>query len=328
MDQVIKLLSGGNQQKVLVSRWLLTTPDILILDEPTRGIDVGAKAEIHRLMCKLAQEGKAIIMISSELPEILGMSDRILVMHEGTADRQVRTQGCHTRKTSMRAATGDVYHCRISTLSTIGEPEACKVANYGVAPKLRESTAQYGILSSGSMLIVLILLGMFIIMTFHRIAGFLQPRNLLNVVRQISVVGLIAIGVTMIIITRRHRPVSRLGAGPGRRGRGQPRSAARLAGAKFPGLELPLIVPILAALAVGGLCGTINGTLIARFKIPPFIATLGMMTVARGFALIYSDRPVSGLTRSYNFIGQGEILGHPGAGHHPRGNRRRCAFAY
>jgi len=105
MDQLIKLLSGGNQQKVLVSRWLLTVPDILILDEPTRGIDVGAKSEIHRLMCKLAQEGKAIVMISSELPEILGMSDRVLVMHEGRVggvfDRKDATQ-----ETIMRAATG------------------------------------------------------------------------------------------------------------------------------------------------------------------------------------------------------------------------------
>ena len=83
LDQLIMNLSGGNQQKVLLARWLMSEPDILILDEPTRGIDVGAKAEIHRLMSKLAQEGKAIIMISSEMPEILGMSDRIMVMHEG-----------------------------------------------------------------------------------------------------------------------------------------------------------------------------------------------------------------------------------------------------
>ena len=76
--------AGGNQQKVLVGRWLLTDPDILIVDEPTRGIDVGAKAEIHSLITKLAGEGKAIIMISSELPEVMGMSDRIVVMHEGT----------------------------------------------------------------------------------------------------------------------------------------------------------------------------------------------------------------------------------------------------
>ncbi|MBV8378799.1 MAG: sugar ABC transporter ATP-binding protein [Verrucomicrobia bacterium] len=81
--QIIKNLSGGNQQKVLIARWLLTEPDLLILDEPTRGIDVGAKSEIYRLMTEFVRSGKAIIMISSELPEVLGMSDRIMVMHEG-----------------------------------------------------------------------------------------------------------------------------------------------------------------------------------------------------------------------------------------------------
>jgi inositol transport system ATP-binding protein len=105
MDQLIKFLSGGNQQKVLVSRWLLTSPDILILDEPTRGIDVGAKAEIHKLMSKLAQDGKAIIMISSELPEILGMSDRILVMHEGRVGGIFERKDA-TQESIMQAATG------------------------------------------------------------------------------------------------------------------------------------------------------------------------------------------------------------------------------
>ncbi|MFQ8434030.1 sugar ABC transporter ATP-binding protein [Amaricoccus sp. W119] len=92
----IENLSGGNQQKVLIARWLLTKPRILILDEPTRGIDVGAKAEIHRLISRLAGEGVAVIMISSELPEVLGMSDRVMVMHEGHAtgilDRSEATQ--------------------------------------------------------------------------------------------------------------------------------------------------------------------------------------------------------------------------------------------
>jgi inositol transport system ATP-binding protein len=83
MGEIIQNLSGGNQQKVLVGRWLLTNPKILILDEPTRGIDVGAKAEIHRLVSELASQGVAILMISSEMPEVLGMSDRIMVMHEG-----------------------------------------------------------------------------------------------------------------------------------------------------------------------------------------------------------------------------------------------------
>jgi inositol transport system ATP-binding protein len=83
MDEIIQNLSGGNQQKVLVGRWLLTNPRILILDEPTRGIDVGAKAEIHRLVSELAGTGVAILMISSEMPEVLGMSDRVVVMHGG-----------------------------------------------------------------------------------------------------------------------------------------------------------------------------------------------------------------------------------------------------
>ncbi|AZO07957.1 sugar ABC transporter ATP-binding protein [Mesorhizobium sp. M3A.F.Ca.ET.080.04.2.1] len=83
MRQPIVYLSGGNQQKVLIGRWLLTNPKILILDEPTRGVDVGAKAEIHSLISRLAGSGAAVVMISSELPEVLGMSDRIMVVHAG-----------------------------------------------------------------------------------------------------------------------------------------------------------------------------------------------------------------------------------------------------
>ncbi|HEY2932892.1 MAG TPA: sugar ABC transporter ATP-binding protein [Acidobacteriota bacterium] len=92
----VATLSGGNQQKVALSRWLATKPSVLVLDEPTQGIDVGAKAEIHSLMVELAAQGLAILMISSELPEILGMSDRIAVMHAGTIsgilDRAEATQ--------------------------------------------------------------------------------------------------------------------------------------------------------------------------------------------------------------------------------------------
>jgi ABC-type sugar transport system ATPase subunit len=82
-DQLAMNLSGGNQQKVVLAKWLARNADIMIFDEPTRGIDVGTKYEIYLLINRLADEGKAIIMISSELPEILGMSDRIIVMHEG-----------------------------------------------------------------------------------------------------------------------------------------------------------------------------------------------------------------------------------------------------
>jgi inositol transport system ATP-binding protein len=83
LDERIENLSGGNQQKVLLGRCLLLRPKLLILDEPTRGVDVGAKAEIHQLIARLVAGGTAVLMISSELPEILGMSHRIMVMHEG-----------------------------------------------------------------------------------------------------------------------------------------------------------------------------------------------------------------------------------------------------
>ena len=81
-------MSGGNQQKVVIAKWLATNPKLLIIDEPTRGIDVGTKAEVHRLLSELAGQGMAILMISSELPEVLGMADRVLVVCEGriTAD--------------------------------------------------------------------------------------------------------------------------------------------------------------------------------------------------------------------------------------------------
>ncbi len=83
LTQGVQYLSGGNQQRVVIAKWLATTPKILIVDEPTRGIDVGAKAEMHSLLSDLARQGVSIIMVSSELPEVLAMSDRILVMHEG-----------------------------------------------------------------------------------------------------------------------------------------------------------------------------------------------------------------------------------------------------
>ena len=101
----VSTLSGGNQQKVVIAKWLLGDLNVLILDEPTRGIDVGSKSEIHRLMSELAQQGLAIIMISSELPEILGMSDRVLVMHEGEATGEISRKDA-SQEAIMTLATG------------------------------------------------------------------------------------------------------------------------------------------------------------------------------------------------------------------------------
>ena len=107
VDQLVVNLSGGNQQKVVLAKWLVRNCDILIFDEPTRGIDVGAKSEIYKLMNALAQQGKSIIMISSEMPEILRMSDRILVMCEGRKTGEIAIEDA-TQEAIMTLATRDV----------------------------------------------------------------------------------------------------------------------------------------------------------------------------------------------------------------------------
>ena len=99
------LLSGGNQQKVVLGKWLAADVDVLILDEPTRGIDVGAKVEIYELMNRLTARGAGILMISSELPEVLGMSDRILVMRQGRIVAEFDAAGA-TQEQVLRAALG------------------------------------------------------------------------------------------------------------------------------------------------------------------------------------------------------------------------------
>jgi rhamnose transport system ATP-binding protein len=98
-------LSGGNQQKVVLAKWLSTAPRVLVVDEPTRGIDIGTKAEVHRLLSQLAVDGVAVLMVSSELPEVLGMADRVLVMHEGRLVSDI-ARARADEESVMRAATG------------------------------------------------------------------------------------------------------------------------------------------------------------------------------------------------------------------------------
>lgn len=112
IEQLVRALSGGNQQKVVLAKWLITNPTVLILDEPTRGIDVGSKAEVHRIISQFAREGLAIILISSDLPEVLAMADRVLVMHEGRVAAEFVHADVDQEKV-MFAATGQVtndYH--------------------------------------------------------------------------------------------------------------------------------------------------------------------------------------------------------------------------
>ena len=111
LDEPVRVLSGGNQQKVVLAKWLATQPKLLIVDEPTRGIDVGAKAEVHRTLSQLAKTGMGILMISSEMPEVLGMADRILVMHEGRLTGEFSRAEANEEKI-MAAAAGQLGSVR------------------------------------------------------------------------------------------------------------------------------------------------------------------------------------------------------------------------
>jgi ABC-type sugar transport system ATPase subunit len=105
VDQNAMYLSGGNQQRVVIAKWLATKPKILIVDEPTRGVDIGAKAELHALLRDLAADGMAILMISSDMPEVLAVSDRILVMHQGSLAGELSAENA-TQEAVMSFAMG------------------------------------------------------------------------------------------------------------------------------------------------------------------------------------------------------------------------------
>jgi rhamnose transport system ATP-binding protein len=111
LDMNAATMSGGNQQKVVIAKWLATDPSLLIIDEPTRGIDIGTKAEVHRLLSELAGQGLAILMISSELPEVLGMADRVLVVCEGRLTADISRDEA-TPENVMRAATRTLEDAR------------------------------------------------------------------------------------------------------------------------------------------------------------------------------------------------------------------------
>ncbi len=168
-EQAVKSLSGGNQQKVVIAKWLGIYPQLLILDEPTRGVDVGAKKEIYSIMNKLTEEGDAVIMVSSELPEVLGMSDRVLVIHEGKVGGILEKDEA-SQESIMALATG-------------GRVRMAKKGNV---------LQQLGSLIGLALIIV-------VITALN--PAFIEIPNLFNILRQVSINALIAFGMTFVILT-------------------------------------------------------------------------------------------------------------------------------
>ncbi len=150
VDQEVGALSGGNQQKVVLAKWLATGPRVLILDEPTRGIDIGAKVEVHRIIAELAASGLAIILISSDLPEVLAMSDRIIVLHEGRITAEIPRDRA-TQESVMFAATGSLTGGDGDAPDAPGAPDARPRRQHGRGtPWLRRPPSRVRRARSGS----------------------------------------------------------------------------------------------------------------------------------------------------------------------------------
>ncbi len=194
LEQAALNLSGGNQQKIIIARWVCKDTDILIFDEPTRGIDVGAKLEIYELMNRLVAKGKSIIMISSELPEVLGMCDRILVMRSGHIAGEIEAEHATQKNHAIRHAGGLIMSVTVpSPQSGSHTMKINKALLMRLAP-----------------LFSLVLLVLFFSFSSP---FFFNTENIMTIALQTAVIGIMAIGVTFVIITAGIEPVARIGGG-------------------------------------------------------------------------------------------------------------------
>ncbi len=202
VDQVVSALSGGNQQKVVLAKWLASKPSVLILDEPTRGIDIGAKVEVHRIISELAAQGLAILLISSDLPEVLAMSDRILVLHEGRITAEIPRDRA-TEEAVMYAATGSVEAGAGPGpgpgrgAAPMAEPIAATV-HAGGAPR---GSLVGAIARQRELTLVVVMLVMGALVTLAA-PQFLTADNLRQVAVLASITAIAAIGQALVVITR------------------------------------------------------------------------------------------------------------------------------
>lgn len=279
VEREVLYLSGGNQQKVVVAKWLAREPDLVLLDEPTRGIDVGAKGELYTIMRGLAQRGKALLVVSSELPELIGISDRIVTLWEG------RITGV------VDAATATEE--RILTLATGGgqRTEPARVRHRASA----RWDPRWAVVGVYAVMLALLVAAGAMAPTFRTLA------NLETVLRQAVALGLVSVGQTICII-----------------GGGIDLSVssvitlAVLIGAVLMNGRPEMILPAVAAvLALGGIVGTVNSALVVRGGLPAFIATLGMLSILRGSALGYTKVPVGLTAPAVRWMVDSRVLGVP-----------------
>jgi rhamnose transport system ATP-binding protein len=282
IEQTVGTLSGGNQQKVVLGRWLSCQPHVLILDEPTRGVDVGAKAEIHGLVRRLAGEGRAVVLISSDLPEVLAESDRIGVFRGGrlVALLDPRRAGAEdVAAAAIPAGEAEREKGRKEDQESWGRKIRGVLLPFSASPALRE----------GGLLAVLLLLFTFL---QWQTGDFLAPDGLRDLATNAALLGFCAVGATLVILAG-GLDIS-LGA--------LMALSAGIAGQAWEhGWPWPVVLAL--ALGVGAAGGLLNASLSLIGRVHPIVVTLGMMSVYRGLTLwwLNQDVQVAGNARNWIF---------------------------
>jgi rhamnose transport system ATP-binding protein len=267
-DQPVRTLSGGNQQKVVLCKWLLTNPRVLILDEPTQGIDIQTKANVHTMMVELAGRGLGILLISSELPELLGMCDRIIVLREGAVAAQF-ARGEATQEKVIGAATGAAVAespVKIAPLRPAEPKQApVKVESQRIHP-LRRLLAQREL-----GLVAAITAVVFPIMLIN--PRMLSAANLTALSMDAALLIIVAIAQMLVVITRNIdlSVASVIGL-----------AAYAAASTLHAHPEIGVGGATLISCGVGLVCGLTNGLIVTKGHVPAIVATLGTMSVFRG----------------------------------------------
>ena len=267
-DQAVKTLSGGNQQKVVLSKWLATNPRLLILDEPTQGIDVQSKSEVHAMIGELARQGLAIILISSELPELVGMCDRMIVLREGQVTAEF-SRGDVDQERIIRAAT-DADSVRPAASGRTTRPER-RVADE--KPSLaRRALAKREL----GLLCAIAVIALPVMVLNPRMIGV---ANLTALATDAALLMIVAVAQMLVLFTRNIdlSVASVIGL-------------AAFGSASFMHVHpaAPILAGVAVACGIGLACGAVNGAVVTFGGVPAIVVTLGTLAVFRGLNSLWA----------------------------------------